>query len=145
MRLFALAALSVLSSTFVMAQVPKEKGISLPIIRAIVFKDGFAYTFREGSATPQNSEVLLSVVPQAREGTLYAYLPDGKGTVKRLELRQVIVGERKERTERMFNDLYELLRQNEGKKVRIIPKDGERLEGILRVVTPLHEDPSTPP
>lgn len=42
MRLFALAALSVLSSTFVMAQVPKEKGISLPIIRAIVFKDGFA-------------------------------------------------------------------------------------------------------
>jgi len=144
MRLFALAALSVLSSTFVMAQVPKEKGISLPIIRAIVFKDGFAYTFREGSATPQNSEVLLSVVPQAREGTLYAYLPDGKGTVKRLELRQVIVGERKERTERMFNDLYELLRQNEGKKVRIIPKDGERLEGILRVVTPLHEDPSTP-
>jgi len=41
-------------------------------------------------------------------------------------LRQVIVGERKERVERMFNDLYELLRQNEGKKVRIVTKDGER-------------------
>lgn len=39
MRLSALAALSVLSSTLVMAQEPKEKGISLAIVRAIVFKD----------------------------------------------------------------------------------------------------------
>ena len=144
MRPLTLTALSILSAAFVTAQVAKEEGTMLPIVRAIVFKDGFAYTFREGSATPQNGEVLLSVVPQAREGTLYAYLPEGKGTVKRLELRQVITGERKERIERMFNDLYELLRQNEGKKVRIITKDGERLEGILRVVTPLHEDPSVP-
>jgi hypothetical protein len=144
MRLFTVATLSVLSATFVIAQAPKEEGVVLPIVRAIVFKDGFAYTFREGSAEPKNGAVLLRVVPQAREGTLYAYLPDGKGTVKRLELRQVIVGERKERVERMFNDLYELLRQNEGKKVRIVTKDGERWEGILRVITPLHEDPSIP-
>jgi len=42
MRLFTVATLSVLSATFVIAQAPKEEGVVLPIVRAIVFKDGFA-------------------------------------------------------------------------------------------------------
>jgi len=124
------------------AQTVKDEDLSL--VRAIVFKDGFVYTFREGSATPQNGEVLLRTIPQAREGTLYAYIVDGKATIARLELRQVPIGERKEKSERIFSDLYELLRQNEGKKVRLTTTKGETLEGVLRVVTPIHEDPSLP-
>ncbi len=61
-----------------------------------------------------------------------------------MELRQVPVGERKDKSERMFNDLYELFRQNDGKKARIVTTKGETLEGILRVITPVHEDPSLP-
>lgn len=121
---------------------PQEGELSL--VRAIVFKDGFVYTFREGTLTPKNGEVLLRTIPQAREGTLYAYIVEGKGTIARLELRQVKVGERKGKSERMFNDLYELLRQNDGKRARIITTKGETLEGTLRVVTPVHEDPSLP-
>lgn len=134
----------VMAAAFATAQPPKDETVELPLVRAIVFKDGFAYTFYEGTVTPKNGQALLRTIPQAREGTLYAYLLDSEGAVKRLDLRQVTVGERKEQTERMFNDLYELLRQNEGKKASIVTKDGERVEGILRIVTPLHEDPSMP-
>jgi len=134
--LLALWATTLTAQTF--------KGEDLFLVRAIVFKDGFVYTFREGVVTPQNGEVLLRTIPQAREGTLYAYIVDGKATIARLELRQIPVGERKEKSERIFNDLYELLRQNEGKKVRLTTTKGETLEGILRVVTPVHEDPSLP-
>jgi len=121
---------------------PQESELSL--VRAIVFKDGFVYTFREGTLTPKNGEVLLRTIPQAREGTLYAYIAEGKGAIARLELRQVSVGERKDKSERMFNDLYELLRQNDGKKARVVTTKGETLEGTLKVVTPVHEDPSLP-
>jgi len=134
--LLALWATTLTAQTF--------KGEDLSLVRAIVFKDGFVYTFREGIVTPQNREVLLRTIPQAREGTLYAYIVDGKATIARLELRQVPIGERKEKSERIFSDLYELLRQNEGKKVRLTTTKGETLEGVLRVVTPIHEDPSLP-
>ncbi len=127
------------------AQSPESpQGSELSLVRAIVFKDGFVYTFREGTLTPKDGEVLLRTIPQAREGTLYAYIADGKGTIARLEMRQISVGERKDKSERMFNDLYELLRQNDGKKARIVTTKGETLEGTLKVVTPVHEDPSLP-
>jgi hypothetical protein len=142
MRRLIVAVLSALWVANLSAQTVKDEDLSL--VRAIVFKDGFVYTFREGTVAPRNGEVLLRTIPQAREGTLYAYIVDGKATIARLELRQVPVGERKEKSERIFNDLYELLRQNEGKKVRLTTTKGETLEGVLRVVTPVHEDPSLP-
>ncbi len=37
---------------------PKESELSL--VRAIVFKDGFVYTFREGTLTPKNGEVAFA-------------------------------------------------------------------------------------
>ncbi len=142
MRRLIVMVLSTLWMATLTAQTVKDEDLSL--VRAIVFKDGFVYTFREGIVTPQNGEVLLRTIPQAREGTLYAYIVDGKATIARLELRQIPVGERKEKSERIFSDLYELLRQNEGKKVRLTTTKGETLEGVLRVVTPVHEDPSLP-
>ena len=142
MRRLIVVMLLALWATTLTAQTSKDEDLSL--VRAIVFKDGFVYTFREGVVTPQNGEVLLRTIPQAREGTLYAYIVDGKANIARLELRQIPVGERKEKSERIFSDLYELLRQNEGKKVRLTTTKGETLEGILRVVTPVHEDPSLP-
>jgi len=42
------------------------KGVTFPLVRDIVFKDGFVYTFREGTLTPKNGEVLLKTIPQAR-------------------------------------------------------------------------------
>jgi hypothetical protein len=142
MRRLIVAVLSALWVANLSAQTVKDEDLSL--VRAIVFKDGFVYTFREGTVAPRSGEVLLRTIPQAREGTLYAYIVDGKATIARLELRQIPVGERKEKSERIFNDLYELLRQNEGKKVRLTTTKGETLEGVLRVVTPVHEDPSLP-
>lgn len=124
--------------------VTSNESKDLSLIRAIVFKDGFAYTFREGEVTPTNGQVSLRTIPQAREGTLYAYIADGKGTIARLEFRQVEIDERKDKSERMFNDLYELLRNNEGKRVRLTTNKGETLEGVLRIVTPIHDDPSIP-
>ncbi len=125
--------------------VPLSAQTWLPIVRAIVFRDGFVYTFREGTVKPYRGEVvLLADFLKAREGTLYAYLPEGKGTITRLEFREVTLGEEVQKTERTFNDLFDTLRGNEGKKVRVITKTNEQLEGILRIVTPLHEDPTMP-
>ncbi|MCX7967346.1 MAG: DUF4139 domain-containing protein [Armatimonadetes bacterium] len=130
-------------ASIVAAQTPENpQGSELSLVRAIVFKDGFVYTFREGTLAPKNGKVFLRTIPQAREGTLYAYIAEGEGTIARLELIEMHVGERKVRSERMFNDLYELLRQNDGKRAKIVTTKGETLEGILRVVTPVHEDPS---
>lgn len=122
------------------AQTP-DNGVELPLVRAIVFKDGFAYTFYESAVTPRNGEVILRTLPKAREGTLYAYIADGEGSIKRLEVRRLPVAERKEE-ERMPSNLYELLKRNEGKKAKVITKDGQHLHGTLRIITPLHEDTS---
>ncbi|MGQ9461905.1 MAG: hypothetical protein ACUVRR_02410 [Candidatus Fervidibacter sp.] len=81
----------VMAAAFATAQPPKDETKDetkcCSYVRAIVFKDGFVYTFYEGTVTPQNGQVLLRTIPQAREGTLYAYLLDSKRAVKRLEFR----------------------------------------------------------
>lgn len=41
---------------------------------------------------------------------------------------------------RMPNNLYELLKRNEGNKVRIVTKDGRDHYGTLRIIAPMHED-----
>jgi hypothetical protein len=80
MRRLIVAVLSALWVVNLSAQTVKDEDLSL--VRAIVFKDGFVYTFREGTVAPRNGEVLLRTIPQAREGTLYAYIVDGKATYR---------------------------------------------------------------
>lgn len=86
----------------------------------------------------------MRTIPQAREGTLYAYIADGEGSIKRLETRQLDLDKRR-RQGHIPNDLYELLKRNEGKMVKIITTYGQHLYGTLRIITPMHEDPSTAP
>ncbi|MDQ2732561.1 MAG: hypothetical protein M3Y56_12960, partial [Armatimonadota bacterium] len=101
------------------------------ISRVAVFKNGYAFTFRDGVVTPRNGWVATTDVPVGVLGTLWGYSLNPHTTVAELDATQT-----EEAGTRPVESLQDLLFQNEGAQVRITTTDKDKLEGTLRILTP---------
>ncbi len=102
--------------------------------RVAVFKNGYAFTYREGEATPSNGWVYTQRIPAGVLGTVWGY-----STTPNIKVSQLLVSQteiEKEARLRMGN-LVQILRANEGVRVRFQTynySEKKNYEGTYKII-----------
>lgn len=93
----------------------QSSSFSPEVKRVAVFKNGFAFTYREGEAKIQNGWIYTTNAPIGVLGTIWGY-----STSPDVRVSQLLVSESEKReTERVVN-INEMLLANEGSRIRFI-------------------------
>ncbi len=102
----------------------QERTFSPEIKRVAVFKNGYAFTYREGEASPSNEWVYTTNTPIGVLGTVWGY-----STSPNVRVDQLLAGETwsSVTTERV-EDIAEVLLANEGKRIRVT--DGNNADRV---------------
>lgn len=103
--------------------------------RVAVFKNGYAFTYREGEALVSNGWAYTTNAPAGVLGTVWGYstLPDVKVT-------QLRAAQSEKRETKKVGTLTEMLYANEGGHIRFLDKDDKKYEGVYQI---LGENPLT--
>lgn len=139
---FALLALSFFLSFSVFSQTETSQ-FNPEIKRVAVFKNGYAFTYREGEAVTKNGWVYTKRAPVGVLGTIWGY-----STVPNVKIKQLLASETEsEETERVEN-LIEFLISNEGSRARFeVPgTDGKPklYEGTYEIISRFREFKNVP-
>lgn len=131
-----LLSLSLLLFCFVNIFAQENNSFSPEIKRVAVFKNGYAFTYREAEATANNGWAYTTNVPVGVLGTIWGY-----STTPNVKVSQLLASEvENSTTERVIN-LTEFLIANEGKKIRVEVSGSENkvkvYEGIYEVISPV--------
>ena len=102
------------------------------IKRVAVFKNGYAFTYREGEAQILNGWAYTTNAPTGVLGTVWGY-----STAPNVKVTQLLASEsKKPDTETIVkvNDLNEFLKLNEGSKIHLEGYNNKVFEGIYRLI-----------
>lgn len=97
--------------------------------RVAVFKNGFAFTYREGTSKIQNGWAYTTNAPIGVLGTVWGY-----STSPDVRISQMLASEsEKSEIERLVN-IEEVLLANEGKRIRFIDSYSKQFEGTYQLL-----------
>lgn len=121
----------ILSVTNIFSQT--SNSFSPEIKRVAVFKNGYAFTYREGEATTNGNWAYTTKTPIGVLGTVWGY-----STTPDVKVNQLLASEVTNSSTERVTDIAEILLANEGKRIRII--DNYNLnkiyEGTYEIVSP---------
>lgn len=131
LSLFLIASL--LNLPLVLAQVAKQPAQFKPAVKRVaVFKNGYVFTYREGTATPADSWVYTTDVPIGVMGTVWGY-----STSPQARVVQLLASEADKKEANRVANLEELLFVNEGSRIRIKSQYTDKiLEGTYIILNP---------
>ncbi len=94
----------------------QEKTFSPEIKRVAVFKNGYAFTYREGEASPNANWIYTTNTPVGVLGTVWGYSTSPNVKVDQLLASEFLSSTNTERVE----DIAEFLIANEGRRIRFV-------------------------
>ncbi len=123
--------LSVLLAIFCFLTNPifSQSNFSPDVKRVAVFKNGYAFTYREGEAQTQNGWVYTNNTPIGVLGTIWGY--SGSPNVR---VMQLLASENEKREMERVTDIAEILIANEGARIRFIDNYNKAFEGTYEIV-----------
>ena len=126
-------AVALLSLPIVPAQEIREPPSFKPSVKRVaVFKNGYAFTYREGQAVPVNGWVYTTDVPIGVMGTVWGYT-----TSPQARVTQLLASEADKKEANRVANLEELLFVNEGSRIRVKPQNSDKiLEGTYVILNP---------
>jgi hypothetical protein len=112
---------------------PQESNFSPEIKRVAVFKNGYAFTYREGEASAKGNWSYTTSVPIGVLGTVWGYATTPNVRVEQLLASEFTSTAKSERVE----DVAEVLIANEGKRIRVVDSNfGDKVyEGTYEIVS----------
>ncbi|MEZ5427277.1 MAG: hypothetical protein R2747_13490 [Pyrinomonadaceae bacterium] len=99
------------------------------IKRVAVFKNGYAFTYREGQAQPQNGWVYTNNIPIGALGTIWGY-----STSPEVRVSQLLAGESQKSENAAIETIAEALLANEGKRIRFTDNYNKQFEGVYQIL-----------
>ena len=116
-----------------LAQAAKEMPSFKPEIKRIaVFKNGYAFTYREGEATTLNGWVYTTNLPIGVMGTVWGY--SGTPNTKVQQLLASETARPDTETIMRVGDLFDLLKSNEGSRIHIDAYENKTFEGPYSLI-----------
>jgi hypothetical protein len=124
--------LSVLLALFCFLTNPifAQNNFSPDVKRVAVFKNGYAFTYREGEAQIQNGWVYTTNTPIGVLGTIWGY-----ATSPNVRVMQLLASENEKREMERVTDIAEILLANEGARIRFLDSYGKQFEGTYEIVS----------
>lgn len=125
------AAFLFLSVTSVAGQ--ESSSFSPEIKRVAVFKNGYAFTYREGEATASGDWAYTTKTPIGVLGTVWGY-----STTPNIKVNQLLAAEVTHASTERVKDIAEILLANEGKRIRIVDSynSNKVYEGTYEILSP---------
>ncbi|HVF88226.1 MAG TPA: hypothetical protein VM866_11580, partial [Pyrinomonadaceae bacterium] len=113
-------------------QLTGQPSFNPSIKRVAVFKNGYVFTYREGSARPENGWAYTTDVPTGVLGAVWGY-----GVTPQVRVTQLLASEVETKQPSRVAGLEELLLVNEGAQVRVKTDYSDKtLEGTYVVLSP---------
>lgn len=97
--------------------------------RVAVFKNGYAFTYREGEAQTQNGWGYTTNAPIGVLGTVWGY-----STSPNVKVMQLLASESEKRETERVASIAEALLANEGAKIRFIDNHNKEFEGTFQIL-----------
>ncbi|MCC7306478.1 MAG: hypothetical protein IT173_02840, partial [Acidobacteria bacterium] len=111
----------------------ESNSYSPEIKRVAVFKNGYAFTYREGEAASSGNWIYTTKTPIGVLGTVWGY-----STSPGVRVNQLLASEVTNSSTERVKDIAEILLANEGKRIRVVDgyNTNKIYEGIYEVVSP---------
>jgi hypothetical protein len=124
--------LSVLLALFCFLSNPifSQANFSPDVKRVAVFKNGYAFTYREGEAQTANGWAYTTSTPIGVLGTIWGY-----STTPNVRVMQLLASENEKRETERVTDIAEILLANEGARIRFIDSYSKAFEGTYEIVS----------
>ncbi|HEY0428254.1 MAG TPA: hypothetical protein VGC76_10770 [Pyrinomonadaceae bacterium] len=123
--------LSVLLAAFCLFANPIfSQTFSPEVKRVAVFKNGYAFTYREGEAQTAGGWVYTTNTPIGVLGTIWGY-----STSPNVRVMQLLASENEKRETERVTDIAEILLANEGARIRFIDNYSKQFEGTYEIVS----------
>ena len=110
-KLFILVILLLLNCTFIVSQ--ETNSFSPEIKRIAVFKNGYAFTYREGVAKTQNGWAYTEKAPKGVLGTVWGY-----STTPKVRVMQLLASPTTKHSNEKVQNINEILIANKGSRIR---------------------------
>lgn len=129
-KLLLTSVLLLVSFTFIHAQ--NIESFSPEIKRVAVFKNGFAFTYREGKSRIQDGWAYSTKAPIGVLGTVWGYSTD-----ENVKVKQLLASESEKREMVRLESIPEVLIANEGARIRFIDaRDKDKMfEGTYEILS----------
>jgi hypothetical protein len=130
MKRFLLFFAAILSANFsVFAQMPE---FNPEVKRVAVFKNGYAFTYREGESTLSNGWAYTTRTPVGVLGTVWGYT-----TLPNTKVVQLLAAESEKKETERVHDIAEILLANEGARIRFIDgyNSNKTFEGTYEIIS----------
>lgn len=126
-KLFVLSAIF----CFFVNPVSSQKLFTPEVKRVAVFKNGYAFTYREGEAQTANGWAYTTDAPIGVLGTIWGY-----STSPNVRVMQLLASQTEKRETERVTDIAEILLANEGARIRFVDNyDGKTIEGTYEIVS----------
>ncbi len=111
----------------------ESNSFSPEIKRVAVFKNGYAFTYREGEAAASGNWIYTTKTPIGVLGTVWGY-----STSSGVKVNQLLASEVTNSSTERVKDIAEILLANEGKRIRVVDSynSTKTYEGTYEVVSP---------
>ena len=109
----------------------QERSFSPEIKRVAVFKNGYAFTYREGEARANANWIYTTDMPVGVLGTVWGYSTTANVRVDQLLASEFLSSINSERVE----DIAEFLLANEGKRIRFVDGYNVTYEGVYEILS----------
>lgn len=131
MKKYLLFLAAILSANLqIFAQMPE---FNPEVKRVAVFKNGYAFTYREGEATTTNGWAYTTRTPVGVLGTVWGYT-----TLANTKVMQLLASEAEKKETERVNDIAEILLANEGARIRFVDtysNPSKSFEGTYEIVS----------
>ena len=109
----------------------QERNFSPEIKRVAVFKNGYAFTYREGESSANANWIYTTDMPVGVLGTVWGYSTTANVRVDQLLASEFLSSINSERVE----DIAEFLLANEGKRIRFVDGYNVTYEGVYEILS----------
>ena len=120
----ALAAVCLLANSAL-----SQANFAPEVKRVAVFKNGYAFTYREAEAQTTNGWVWTTNLPVGVMGTVWGY-----STAPNVRVAQLLASETERRESIRVADTNEVLLANEGARIRFFDSYNKQFEGIFQIL-----------
>lgn len=134
-KLLMILMICCLFSNFAFAQM----SFAPEVKRVAVFKNGYAFTYREGEAQTSNGWAYTTNTPIGVLGTIWGY-----STSPNVRVSQLLASETESRETARVADLNEVLLANEGGRIRLNDNYNKDFEGTYQIIGRNRLKPSRP-
>src|SRR5262249_43827835 len=97
--------------------------------RVAVFKNGYAFTYREGEAQISNGWAYTTNAPTGVLGTVWGY-----STLPNVKVTQLLASQSDKSETKRVSTTVEILYLNEGAKIRFMDEDDKKYEGTYQIL-----------